>query len=82
MGKSVNETSAQEREGNVSYRLPLKWWELLSYVLIFVLALAFNSMQFPKWVVVPLVLAILLVRAVRILLAKRKRDRVDKACEQ
>ncbi|MBW3090201.1 hypothetical protein [Bifidobacterium miconisargentati] len=77
MGKSVNETPVQEREGNVSYRLLLKWWELLAYVLIFVLALVFNAMQFPQWVVVPLVLAILSVRAARILLAKRKKNRAD-----
>ncbi|PLS24671.1 hypothetical protein BLI708_09545 [Bifidobacterium imperatoris] len=59
-----NSTEMKHRCKNVkgTYRLPLKWWELLAYVLIFVLALVFNAMQFPKWVVVPLVLAILLVR--------------------
>ncbi|KAB7788320.1 hypothetical protein F7D08_1061 [Bifidobacterium cebidarum] len=74
-----NSTEIQHRCKNVkgTYRLPLKWWELLAYVLIFVLALVSNAMQFPKWVVVPLVLAILSIRVTRILLAKRKKDRAD-----
>ncbi|TPF78280.1 MULTISPECIES: hypothetical protein [unclassified Bifidobacterium] len=77
MEKSTGETPVQERERKVSYRLPVKWWEFLAYVLILAMALVFNAMQFPKWVVVPLVLAILSVRATRILLAKRKKDRAD-----
>lgn len=50
------------------YRRPaLMWWELLAYALILAIALALNALQPPpKWVVVPLVLAVLVVRAVRI----------------
>lgn len=49
------------------YRRPaLMWWELLAYALILTIALALNALQPPKWVVVPLVLAVLVVRAVRI----------------
>lgn len=42
------------------------WWELLAYALILAIALALNALQFPKWVVAPLVLVALVVRAVRI----------------
>ncbi|PLS26430.1 hypothetical protein [Bifidobacterium parmae] len=68
----------KEREGNVYHRLPLKWWELLAYVAIIAVALVLNAMRSPGWVVVPLVLMVLLVRIVRILLAKRKKARSDK----
>ncbi|MBT1171932.1 hypothetical protein JS528_00875 [Bifidobacterium sp. MA2] len=53
-------------------RLPLKWWELLTYVLILVLACVCSAIQSAQWVVVPLVVAVLLVRVTRIRLDRRK----------
>ncbi|KAA8830783.1 hypothetical protein [Bifidobacterium tissieri] len=58
----------------VFHRLPLTWWELSAYALILVLAFVCSATQSAKWVAAPLVLAVLLVRVARILLAKRKND--------
>lgn len=74
----MQEHEEKEREWNVYHRLPLKWWELLGYVAIIAVVLVLNAMRFPGWVVVPFVLMVLLVRIVRILLAKRKKARADK----
>ena len=57
----------QEQKENTLHRFTPRWWEILAYALMIALA-----MQFPKWVVVPLVLAIILVRVARIHLTKRK----------
>lgn len=62
----------QEQKENTLHRFTLRWWEILAYALMIALAVILSAMQFPKWVVVPLVLAIILVRVARIHLTKRK----------
>lgn len=54
------------QEQNKSNRFTPKWWELLAYALVITMALVLNAMQFPRWVVIPLVLTILLIRVVRV----------------
>lgn len=51
-------------------RLAPARWELLAYVMLLAAAFALAALQFPKWVAVPLVLAVLGVRAVRIWLER------------
>lgn len=67
-----NEGFMQEQKENTLHRFTPRWWEILAYALMIALAVILSAMQFPKWVVVPLVLAIILVRVARIHLTKRK----------
>lgn len=58
--------SMSKNKKDIFHRFSTKWWELVIYLLIILIAIVFNDLHFPKWVLVPLVLAILLVRFVRI----------------
>lgn len=59
-------------------RLPPARWELLAYALLLATAFALYALQYPRQVAVPLVIAVLGVRAVRIHLAKAHKGRVPR----
>lgn len=61
----------REKPEAPNHRPVLLWWELLSYTLLLATAFVFSAPRSSEWVAVPLVLAVLVVRGVRVLLERR-----------